>query len=276
MKWGMVLAGASAEIVPVSLEIGRFLFSPGRKFHGFLVEARAERGVFRRMLEVAAKHNARLRLAHFQSFKRKTILVFFDCTECDVEPQELMKEISRSRNIISIKPIESKIEGFIIDTATKHLTISGVRSAAVSLPVFRGLIQGVHERLGSGGAVFLYYMGVEAGREASKLAREMALDLGILDSLRILRDITLPLYGSTGWGFPEVVEYHDKSLLMCMRIYDSLECEVGRGARQSYSHLARGFIAGCIEELFGVKVSVIEVKCIAKNDPYCEFTVKPA
>ena len=262
---------------PAFFEIGRFIASPGRKLCGFLIEAEAERAVFRRILDVAAKHNARLKFAHFQRpNEKKIILVFFDYTECDVSPQALADEIRKSRNVISVELIESPIEGFIIDTTSNQLAVNGVRSAICLLPIYRGLIQGARDQFGSGGAFFLYYAGHEMGEETARLARKLGQRLGATDPMQILRDIILPLQGSTGWGIPKITEFKPNPLYIRIKIYNSLECEIGCGAKEPYSHLTRGFIAGCVSELFGIKATVTETKCIAKGDPYCEFTIKPA
>ena len=50
-----------------------------------------------------------------------------------------MGETGRSRDVISIKPIESQIEGFMVDSP-RRLTINGVRAAAILFSAFRGLI----------------------------------------------------------------------------------------------------------------------------------------
>ena len=57
-------------------------------------------------------------------------------------------------------------------------------------------------------------------------------------------------------------------------VYDSFECELFRGSDRPRSNLVRGMIAGWATELFKRKVSVKEVKCIAKDDPYCEFVIE--
>ena len=43
--------------------------------------------------------------------------------------------------------------------------------------------------------------------------------------------------------------------------------------KKCFSQWVRDLIAGFASKYFGKKVNVIEMKCIAKGDPYCEFTV---
>ena len=271
----MKSSSAEGSKVLAPFEIGRFLVFPGRRLCGFLIEAKTERGVFRRILNVAAEHNARLKLAHFQNPDgKKSILVFFDCTECDVTSQALADEIRRSKDVLAVRLIEPRIEGIIADTVSNPLTMGGIRAGIMAFPVHKGLIRGVREHFGSGGAVFLYYAGFEIGKEIGKAAHGIGRRLGVTDSLRIMRGIIGPLHDAAGWGLSELIEFRAEPFYMDIKVYNSFECELGLGAGEPYSHLMRGFIAGCVAELFGVKVNVEEVRCIAKGDPYCEFIVK--
>ena len=258
------------------MDVGRYIFSPGRKLCGFLIEARSEHGVFRKILNVAAGHGARLKLAHFQSLKEeKRIIVFFDCTECDVEPQELMDEISGSRSVISIKPIESQIEGFLADTVSHPLQIAGARAIILRKPLYEGLIRGVRERFGSGGEAFLYHIGYEIGRKASAAHREVALKLGIADLERIFKQVGGCIFQCVGFGIPQIIKFQSRPLQITIRVYSLFECELGRGTGKPYSYLVRGMLTGVTTELFNTPTTVTETKCIAKGDPYCEFTIKP-
>ena len=66
-------------------DIGRFTVLPGRKLCGFLVRAKIEPGVLRKILNILAKHKARLKyLAHYTSSDSenvKSTLIFLDVTE---------------------------------------------------------------------------------------------------------------------------------------------------------------------------------------------------
>ena len=41
------------------------------------------------------------------------------------------------------------------------------------------------------------------------------------------------------------------------------------------SHLIRGALAGVFKEAYERDFKVREVKCVAKEDEYCEFIIKP-
>jgi len=260
-------------------EIGRYIISPGRKLCGFLIEAKTGRGVFRRIMRLIEERKVDLKLVHYQSESPKgdkNIFVLIDYTECEISPEELAEEIRRSRDVVTVELIEPRIKGLIADTVSNPLTIGGIRAIITFFPAYRGLIRDVRERFGSGGAVFLYYAGFEIGKELARVARNMGRRLEVTDPLRIVRDIICSLYDAAGWGLTELIEFKSEPFYMHIRIYNSFECELGLGTGEPYSHLVRGVIAGCITEIFNIKVAVTEVKCLARGDPYCEFTVKPA
>ncbi|MGB9718225.1 MAG: V4R domain-containing protein [Thermoproteota archaeon] len=59
-----------------------------------------------------------------------------------------------------------------------------------------------------------------------------------------------------------------------VRIYQSFECETGKGSETPYGHFIRGVLAGFFSNIFEKDVKAVETKCIARGDPYCEHMVK--
>jgi len=56
-----------------------------------------------------------------------------------------------------------------------------------------------------------------------------------------------------------------------LRLYDSFECEAFRCSDRPASQFIRGHISGLISALLNSNIRVIETKCIAKGDDFCEF-----
>jgi len=104
---------------------------------------------------------------------------------------------------------------------------------------------------------------------------EMGLELGIVDPIRIIQIISVNLFSCTGFGKLEIVEISARPPKAILRVYDSLECELGLEDGKSYGQLIRGIIAGFLTVFFDRRMKAEEIKCIAKSDPYCEFTVGP-
>ncbi|MCX8182794.1 MAG: hypothetical protein N3D12_06745, partial [Candidatus Methanomethyliaceae archaeon] len=72
-----------------------------------------------------------------------------------------------------------------------------------------------------------------------------------------------------GFGRMDILEFeHDRAVI---QVYDSFECELGKGRVVPYSHLVRGIIAGTLSEIFEKGFTVVEEACIAKGDPSCKF-----
>jgi len=58
------------------------------------------------------------------------------------------------------------------------------------------------------------------------------------------------------------------------RVYNCPECR-GLRADRPICYFMVGFTTGIIQRLFKIKVDVVERRCIAKGDEYCEFHVLP-
>ena len=257
-------------------EVGRFLLLPGRELCGFLIQTKEERGSFKRILNIAAKYNAILKLAYFYvTGGTKVIKVFFDLTDCTVPPEKLQKEIGNAESVLAVTRINPQIEGFLADTLSNPLLIGVARTILLRAPGYEGLICRVRERFGSAAEAFLYYQGIEVGVEYAKNHLEIANKLGIADPQKIFEDISLSMLNCMGMGKAEVIKHETNPLYIRIRIYNSFECEAGRGARQPYSQLLRGVIAGILTELYKTKMTVKEQRCITTGDPYCEFEAKP-
>jgi len=202
-------------------------------------------------------------------------LSFVDLTDADVSAEELADEVRRIRGVKDVKVISPKIEGFIADDFSCILKMGSDRCIILRKQGYKGLITNIREKFGTGGEAFLYYIGFETGVEYGKSHRGMGLKLGIVDPIKIYRDISASLFNSVGFGRMEVVKISANPLEATIRVYDSFECELGVGTGKTYSHLIRGMHAGVLTALFSRKMKAEETKCIAKGDPYCEFKVKP-
>ncbi len=62
---------------------------------------------------------------------------------------------------------------------------------------------------------------------------------------------------------------------LVVRIYDSLESTYGSPSGKPICHMTRGLLMFLGETFTGGAVEVVETKCRAAGDPYCEFHLKP-
>lgn len=257
--------------------IGRFLIRPGRRLYGFLIKAKIRPDVLSKLSAIPAEHKVVIPYLAYsadESGETATALAFLDFTNSDASPEELVRKVKQYDFVEEVIIIKPKINGFIADTVSKMLAVSGDRAVIFREPGYKGLVAGIR-KFGPGIEAFLYYLGVEAGLEFGKKHREAGEKLGIIKPEEIYRIISESLFNCVGYGLMKTVKIKAKPPYAVIRVHNCFECELGIGAEKPFSHLVRGMIAGVLTELLGVKMIAIETKCIAKGDPYCEFEVKP-
>jgi len=260
-----------------SFNIGRFLVRPGRKLHGFLIKLKIRPGVLSKLSAIPAEQNIVIPYLAYsadQSGETAIALAFLDFTNSDISPKELVRKVKQYDFVEEVIIIKPKINGFIADTVSNPLTMSGDRAVIFREPGYKGLLASIR-KFGPGIEVFLYYLGVEAGLEFGKKHKETAKKLGIAKPEEIYRNISESMFNCVGYGLMETVKIKTRLPYAIIRVHNCFECELGIGTGKPFSHLVRGMIAGVLTALLGVKMTAIETKCIAKGDPYCEFEVKP-
>jgi predicted hydrocarbon binding protein len=77
-----------------------------------------------------------------------------------------------------------------------------------------------------------------------------------------------------GWGILEYAEINPEAGEAKIRVYQSYECETGKGSEKPYGHFIRGILAGFFANIFEKEAKAVETKCIATGDPYCEYVIK--
>lgn len=111
------------------------------------------------------------------------------------------------------------------------------------------LIRGVKEQFGSGGDVFLYYEGLEAGRGFGSLHRSSAEAVGLKDPVEIYRRVSTAAFQWAGFGMIEVIDISDSGGKTA--VYDSFECKDAKVTGKPYGSLIRGIITGVFAEVLG-------------------------
>ncbi|MEM1994654.1 MAG: V4R domain-containing protein [Nitrososphaerales archaeon] len=261
----------------IPFELGRIYFMPDCKLGGLLVVAEDERGVIRRSLEISSKFNAKLIFLHYildQKKREKVFTIFYDLTGCSVSLEKLADEIKAFTPIKKVMVIEQQIEGFIADTTTTNLTLSGVRGLFMRSHLWRALVNRVREKFGSAGEAFLYYTGVDMGISGAKEHLKMARVLNLREPEQIIKTLGASVFSSVGLGFMQIDEFNLNPPYSFISVYDNFECEVAPASSKPYSQLIRGIIAGYLKQVLSIEVSVEEIECLAKGDPCCRFECK--
>jgi len=206
--------------------------------------------------------------------KRGGIIFLVDFTDSDAMPQSVAEELKSLEFVEDVTIIEPIVDGFLIDDATFPIMLGRRRALILDDGMLRGIFISFRERLGSGGEAMLYHLGLEAGRSRGRHAAMLAQRVGIKSLDKGLETVAKALK-ALGYGIIEFIELQENPPRARVRIYNSIECELGRGAGHPFSQYIRGLITGIASEFFKREMTAREVKCIAMGDPYCEFELKP-
>jgi len=197
--------------------------------------------------------------------------VFADLTESRNVLRKLVEKIRSLRFIEKVEAIEPLFKGFTVDTTYSQPTLAGGRVIILREPAYEGFIKGLKKRFGSVGKEFLYYIGLDMGYKVFKAQSKIIRKAG--GGLKELLVFLKEVFKHSGLGIVEHIDIDFDNKTAIIRVQNSFECRLFKESGNVESHVIRGFIAGFMSSLFKTKVNVIETKCIAKGDPYCEFTV---
>ena len=229
-------------------------------------------GQLRRALEVFARYGINILNvgAHaLPEWERGVVFVFADLTGLDVDVERVRRELEMATGgRVHVK--RAPVRGFMMDEFAFPLYVfPGVRSIILLGHDFQEMVRGLYEKIGETAAVLLYHLAYSGGRF---LAEYLSEKLGLRE--RELLVEALKVYQAAGWGRVELVEYDLYGMRIILRLYDSVECEAFKGSDKPVSQLIRGHLSGLLSGLLKADVRVMESKCIAKGDPYCEFYVE--
>ncbi|HIE23356.1 MAG TPA: ACT domain-containing protein [Candidatus Korarchaeota archaeon] len=185
----------------------------------------------------------------------------------DIDPDEVASKIAKVEGVKKIAFTPAAGKHLFFDT--HHSSIEFFKERAV---LFRanwliGIFSEIYKRWGTGGRVFIYYLGFEGGKEAYEVWRKR-LDLKGKDLIQVSLDLIQSLGWITGYSFSLDLENE----MAIIKLEKNFECALSKNMEGS--HFIRGVLAGFFTGMFGSECSVDERRCISKGDPYCEFLVR--
>jgi len=172
--------------------------------------------------------------------------------------------------------VEPIFESVIVDD--EHFPMLnglGVRCVLLTESLLEALVIGIKEAFGSGGLALVYHQGVVIGRNAARRYMEAFRIESLREGLKIMLKLSLVLGRFKG----EIEKFKVRGVAgdeIILKLYNNWECMIARkyGVEGPASNFERGVIAGFIEGFTNRRVLTHEVKCIASNDPYCQFNIK--
>ena len=214
------------------------------------------------------KHNVKLLYANILAKNGDAELtVFLDVTDATESVDEIASEIESLDFVRKVSVMAPLFKGLIVDLVHFPILLMGKRAWIVGEAVLKSLFKDFKESFGEAARVFLYHLGVGIGRDLYETYREYVPSS--LDMLELIKAFSKAL----GWGVIEEIKptvYGKYSV----RVRHNLECEFCGPSNRPCGDFSRGILTGFFEKIFGRKVVVEEVKCVAKGDPYCEFSVE--
>ncbi|GBC69650.1 hypothetical protein HRbin01_01352 [archaeon HR01] len=253
--------------------IGHAAFCPGRDITIFNLRISNKPGSLYQVLNVFK--NRSLNIVHLSSLRCQClpedftdVAVFTDFTGLSITVEELLEELRCLDVVVEVVALRPELPGLAVNMAAFPLELLGYRAIVLRKPVYMGLFYGMRKRLGSAGDALIYHVGLEAGRG---LGADI-IRMGYADRLPIALKLIEIIHGR---AVLEFVEYKPREGRYVVRAYHLFECEDVESPSQPNSSFYRGFLAGIMESVMGIEMSVTETKCIAVGDEYCEFRLEP-
>ena len=252
-----------------ALELLRMVYLPDRKLIGLLITAVNRPEVLHDLTSFLVKHNMKPLYTNIASLNDNIeITIFLDVSKTKTPINKVVKDISGLNDVKDVRVIKPLFKGLVIDTAHFPILLLGRRAWIIGEAMSRGLFRDVKVEFGEAGRVFLYHLGVEAGKSIYRSYKDYTTS----DEEFLL--LTKALVKAIGWGIMEEFKLLPNGTYV-VRIYDNIECAMCKPSKEPTGDFFRGIIAGLLLQLTGKMMLVEEVKCIAKGDPYCEFLAKP-
>jgi len=244
------------------------LYAPDAELCEFYFTIPNKPGQLKKALEVFEKY--RVNILSISCYVLSTwleghIFIFADVKNVKDRLETIKTELKKVAGEIHVK--YQPVSGFMIDEFAHPVYVfPGVRSLILLEPDFAEMIKGLYEKFGEIAATLLYHEAFSGGKFLAKYLSEKLK----ISGKELLMEC-LKFYQAGGWGRVVLVKCNFKKPEIVLRLYDSLECRIFGKREKPASHFLRGHISGLLTGLLNKEVRVIEKKCIAVGDPYCEF-----
>ncbi|RLF03123.1 MAG: hypothetical protein DRJ59_01580 [Thermoprotei archaeon] len=259
-------------------DLGSVVHLPGRRPLGLMIvlgpEALYAVGILKKIVDIIS--DAALPIVHL-SFSAPRIgepiagIIVVDATSAEERVRMVAEKIREIETVREVKLVEPLLADTLVMTPFDEYTIEGKRAVILRKNFYEGLIKWTWNMFGTGGGAMLYYIGTAIGKRVFEdHFRRASGDIGKL------RAINEALFKAMGFGTLRIVSLDLRNKYATLRIENNFECELFMGRGESSSNLVRGMLNGWFSSLFKTDVRIIETRCIARGDPYCEFVVTVA
>ncbi len=201
---------------------------------------------------------------------KASIMSFLDFDKALISVNELVKKLMELDEVLGVEVVKPQFPGLVVNDLLYPISCLDFRCVLVHIDGIGKLLEFLYGKFGSAAKVLMYYAGYSSTKGIIKGLKRITG----LKGLPLLR-ACLQLFQACGYGKFQVSYHKFMPASIVIKAFNLFECEPFKGKmREANSHIFRGVLACIIEEVTGKKAIVLEGKCIAKGDPYCQFIVK--
>ncbi len=151
------------------------------------------------------------------------------------------------------------------------LSVHGTRFCLERSSTFADITQAIIDMLGKDRAeVALYNAGKQTGE---KIARDL-IKKNLNSTPRSLFNTCLKDLQARGWGNMSIGEFDVESDFVKVKYYNPLIGTAFKDQDCSADMIVAGMISGIITSITGKQNEIVETKCVAEGNQYCEFVSK--
>ena len=194
---------------------------------------------------------------------------FVDVSKVEKGVKSLVEKLRRLDVVEDVRFEEPKPLPFEV----LHFPILHATTRAIVWPIgqFWAIWNAIEGILKPSGASVLHY---DTGKAVGKrIATTLKKVFGV-EGMDLVQAI-IQAVQATGWGILEAQDIDFKRGKGTIIIRECFEALAWRKKPYNTCHWARGYIAGASSVTFGQPVKVVEVKCLAAGDEYCQFKIQP-
>jgi len=257
-------------------EIGRIVGIKGTEPYFFNIilkpETLLESGPLAQILDTFYKH--RIPILQIKSTPSTggepvRVIIAADMKGKKQKLRPIIAEIAEVDGVTSVEYEPPLFNGVAVDMWSYPPTFQGQRVLIMRSALTEEMLREGWRRIGPDFAAILYYAYFHG---ALNLYREYFQQIPRKeDRINLVKE----LFRLLGYGIAEVLKVTETEARV--RIYNSFECQALKNAGEARGGIIRGMIAGWAAGYWNAEygeITIREVKCIAKGDPYCEYIIK--
>lgn len=260
----------------ISINIPIACFIPNRRLVEIVIEAKEALGILNSITKIFSDNNINViyALADASDSVIAKMTFFIDITDSKITISELNDLIKSQPYVINTNTWISSISGLIYDKICFPKMAQRTPSVILSYDQLFFAIDRFRSIAGEGGAVLFYHIGLYIGESRFKFLKPILEKLNIHKAEII--ELMLDLGRSYGLYNAKLINLDLNKCTGIIHIYESFEATPIRGSREKPScHFVRGDIAGMLSNLLDKRIIVLEKKCIASGNQYCELYFEP-